>query len=342
MFFVYNLGEKNKGKIVSREEAREFLNHDENAIRGLTRSGSITATRKWQSVPCRKCWACQLNYSAEWATRIMCEAKKSDHNYFITLTYDNEHIPVFESMKLTYDDHIEEIINDGTWKESLYPQDVTAFIKALRKPLERKGITGVKYFYAGEYGENTERPHYHMILMNCPLDIKEFYSCKVDPLHLKAHWKSHQLEKYWDKGFIDVAELEWSCAAYVARYCTKKLSFKNNETYYESGRLPEFVRMSNGIGMDYYEEHKEQIYHNDEMIMKTVKGNTGSFRPPKAFDKKMKEENPDFFKKLQKSREHEAQRRQEMIESLTDYTDKKMLQLKTENLSVKMKMLPRE
>lgn len=342
MFFVYNDGEKSKGKIVSREEAREFLKNDQNAIRGLTRYGNITKTRHWMTVPCKHCWACQLNYSAEWATRIMCEAKKSDHNYFITLTYDEDHVPVLESMKLQYDDHIESIENDGTWKESLYPGDVTAFIKALRKPFERQGITGIKYFYAGEYGENTERPHYHMILMNCPLDINQFYSCKVDPLHKKAHWKSKELEKYWDKGYIDVAELEWSCAAYVARYCTKKLSFDNKDIYYMSGRLPEFVRMSNGIGMDYYEENKNQIYQHDEMVMKTVKGNTGSYKPPKAFDKKMKEQDPDFFRKLQKSRQHEAERRQKMIETLTDYTDYEMLKLKTENLSVKMNMLPRE
>lgn len=363
MYFVYNEGEKKKGKIVSRDEVRRWMQQDGNFIKTSPLSG-----RKWMKVPCRHCWACQLNYSAEWATRIMLEAKESPNNWFITLTYDEKHVPRFEELKVTYK---EEDINknisystisfldDGNFKYSLYPEDVRRFLNSLRKYFSRKGHTGIKFFYCGEYGTNTERPHYHMILMNCPLDPLQFYSPKVDPLHKKAHWKSKELDKYWSEtnpkdpknddaripiGFVDIAELEWSCAAYVARYCTKKLTFDQNkeEIYYSQGRLPEYIRMSNGIGKKYFEKYKDQIYHTDEIIMKTVQGNTGSYKPPKAFDRWMEELDPDFIHKIKLSRERAGDRAEKIEKELSDYTDLKRLQMKTENLSLKMNMLPRE
>ena len=48
----------------------------------------------------------------------------------------------------------------------------------------------------GEYGENTHRPHYHAILMNCPLDIYQFHYFHVDD-RFKLHWKSKELEELW-------------------------------------------------------------------------------------------------------------------------------------------------
>lgn len=290
-------------------------------------------------IPCGKCWACQLNYSAEWATRIMLEAKKSEYNWFITLTYDDDHQPIME--RITCDGTIWD--NDGTWEGSLYPDDMKQFIKSLREYFRRKGIEGIKYFYCGEYGETTYRPHYHMILLHCPLDIKEFYDTHVDAKNFKAHWKSHELERFWNKGMIDIGELEWSDAAYVARYCTKKLSFEpDKEVYYKQGKLPEFIRMSNGIGMDYLHKHLKEIYENDEMIMRTVKGNIGSFKPPKAFDRKFKELYPEKFKLIQKSRKKAGERARKMEKSLTDYTDRKMLELRAQNIITKAKMLPRD
>ncbi len=41
------------------------------------------------------------------------------------------------------------------------------FIKRLRKYFNNNKI---KYFYCGEYGTQTLRPHYHMIVYNAPFD----------------------------------------------------------------------------------------------------------------------------------------------------------------------------
>ena len=106
-------------------------------------------------------------------------------------------------------------------------------------------------------------------------------------------------------------------------------------------QYPEFVRMSKGIGFKYYERNKNKIYENDEMIMKTVKGNTGSFKPPKAFDRKFKEHDPKGFMKIQMSRKKAGERARKIKESLSNYTDLDNLRMNAENIQTKMSMLPR-
>lgn len=356
MFYYYKIGDKKHGKIVPRTEVMSELNFDPNAIRNylsIANKRALKKGSKYIKVPCNKCWACQLKYSAEWATRIMLEAKKYETNFFITLTYDDKHVPIAEKTEWEQydldpkDPHGKKIIthqirhNDGTWGYTLLPKDMETFLNSLRKHFERKGHTGIKYFYCGEYGTNTARPHYHIILMNCPLNIEEFYDTFVDN-NFKAHWKSKEIEEYWNKGMVDIAELEWSAAAYVARYCTKKLNpDQDKRAYLENGKLPEFIRMSKGIGFDYFYEHKDEIYKNDELIMKTIKNNTGSIKPPRAFDRKLEKINPKLMAAIKKSRMKAAERANQLIEQVTDYTDKAMIGIEAGKLDTKMSLLPR-
>lgn len=341
MFRRYEIGNHKKGVVVPRSEVMQDLEMDPNHIRfALDRMNTLSAKTRYETIPCSKCWACRLNYSAEWATRNMLEAQYHDNNFFITLTYDEEHLPIATYMEYGKD----RIMNDGTWEGTLYPEHVTRFINSLRKHFFRQGKTDIKYFYCGEYGETTQRPHYHMILFGADLDVNQFHDFHIDE-RFKEHWKSYELEKWWPYGMHDIACLEWSCAAYVSRYCMKKLNDepKSEEWYAYNGKQREFIRMSNrpGIGMRYYKDHVEDIYKNDEMIMKTVKGNTGSFKPPKAFDRKFKESNPEAWDLIQYSRKVSAQRARELQQELSNYTDLQKLSIKAENIITKSKMLPR-
>ena len=333
-----------KSTILSRSEVENRLQENENYFKFINRfnadqekNGSNTRA---QTIPCGNCWACNLNYSAQWATRIMSEVEKTEHNYFITLTYDDEHIPIAEKME--YNGSSYE--NDGTWGGTLNPEDTHTFINSLRKYFERKyKHKGMKYYYCGEYGTETLRPHYHFILMNCPLDISQFYGTHVDK-NFKAHWKSKELERFWDKGMIDICEVEWSCAAYVARYCMKKLQHDiPKQDYFKIGKLPEFVRMSRrpGIGTDYFNKNFEKIYQTDEIIMRTVKGNVGSIKPPKAWDKKLEQINPELYEKIKESRRKAKDRADKLKQELSDYTDKEIIQLNKERIKEKGKLLPR-
>lgn len=115
--------------------------------------------------------------------------------------------------------------NDGTWTGTLDKSEIQRFIKRVRKHFPNKDI---KYFLCGEYGGAgkegaTLRPHYHIILLGCPFNPLEFYDHHVDSKFHKMHNKSHELDKLWhNKGFVDMAQVEWSNCSYVARYCMKK------------------------------------------------------------------------------------------------------------------------
>ena len=340
-------GRKQYNKVIPRSEVMKQMFNEPNSIRSLDEiNESLKASGsplRWQQIPCKNCWACKLNYSAEWATRITCECKKTQHNYFVTLTYDDEHLPIAETIKVGKD--IYE--NDGTveWCEgTVYEPHMHKFIHDLRQHLDRdKKHQGMQYYYCAEYGETTHRPHYHIILMNCPLELSQFKEFHLDG-QKKLHWKTEELEKYWTYGMIDVAEVEWSCAAYVARYCMKKLHdhTKSDADYAKEGKLKEFVRMSRKIGRDYYEEHKNEIYKYDELIMKTVKGNTGSLKPPKAWDKLFEQEHPEAMYLIKQSRKEAAERSAELKRKITDYTDLRMLEIAANNIAIKAKQLPRD
>lgn len=364
-------GIKQRQRIIPRKQVYEQLLQDPNNIRSLSDYNLFNESNgnpwRWQTIPCRNCWACQLSYSAEWATRIMYECYLHPGlNWFITLTYNDDWLPIAEEVKIpekiwnkktkSYDTkwHYgtnlgDEECNTGT----LYEDHVRKFLHGLRRHVkEVYHHEGIKYFYCGEYG-SLERPHYHMILMNCPLDPLEFYDHHLDD-NKKWHFKTKELEYYWAHhdnansnkyypyGFIDVAEVEWSSAAYVARYCTKKLFAKQIEEYAKVCKLPEFLRMSRNIGREWYEQHKDEIYYTDSITMKTVKGRTGASKPPKFYDRLYEKEHPEVMEMIKESRKGAAERSALLEQKLSDYTDLKKLQMKAERLQIIAKQLPRE
>lgn len=338
--------DKHYQKIVPRQTVFANLQADENYYTRIAERNEhekeIGSKLRYQLIPCRHCWACHLNYAKDWATRLTYECKYHEHRYFITLTYDEEHLPLFESMKyIDKDGQVSIFENDGTWTGSLVPEDMTKFIKKLRKFYN---VDGIKYFYAGEYGEKTERPHYHMILFGAPLNMKNWHSFHIDGNH-KLHWKDSDIEKMWGKGMIDIAEVEWASCAYVARYCMKKINNENDSVEYAKvGKIKEYVRMSRrpGIGVRYYNEHKHDIYENDEVIITTAKGNADVIKPPKAFDKRFKEEYPEEWESIKASREACAERSRKLEKELTQgITDMERYERKAQKLMKIDQLLPR-
>lgn len=90
-------------------------------------------------VPCGRCISCRLNKARGWSIRIMHEVKVAKLSCFVTLTYNDDHLPK---------------------NNSLVVEDCQKFMKRLRKNTKVK----VRYFLGGEYGEIGKRPHYHAIL----------------------------------------------------------------------------------------------------------------------------------------------------------------------------------
>lgn len=201
------------------------------------------------SVPCGKCIGCKLEHSRQWAMRCMHEKRLHTESAFVTLTYDPKHLP-----------------DGGT----LVKRDLQLFMKRYRKIAG----DGVRFFACGEYGEKSLRPHYHVLLLN-----KDF----VDKRPIKTGseytlYASKLLSQLWTAGSHVIGDVNFESAAYVARYCTKKITGPKAAAHY-GGREPEFLVMSRrpGIGTGYLEKYKSEIYAHDNVIINGVPSSVPRF-----------------------------------------------------------------
>ena len=126
-------------------------------------------------VPCGQCIGCRLEYARVWATRCWHESLMHDQSYFVTLTYDDDHLKTF----------------------SLVPEDLTNFFKRLRN------YKKIRYYACGEYGDKNGRPHYHAIIFGLSLnDLRAFSINKFgDPLY-----RSPFLSDIWSNGFVTIGK----------------------------------------------------------------------------------------------------------------------------------------
>lgn len=185
------------------------------------------ASQKFMKVPCGKCPDCRVSRSKEWAVRCLAEFhslsdKEKDNCWFLTLTYSDE-------------------FNSGY----LNARDMTLFWKKLRKFYSGCKI---KYFYCGEFGTRTYRPHYHAIVYGLPVnDLSRINVSKLgDNLY-----SSYKLNEIWGKGYVVVGNLTLKSCSYVARYTLKK-----------SGDFDCFQRVSQGFGKKYFYQNMTDIITN--------------------------------------------------------------------------------
>lgn len=231
-----------------------------------SRSGRNPDTGKWplvfnrnygyvdleEKVPCGRCIGCHLERSRQWAVRIMHEAQMYEDNSFVTLTYDDNHLP-----------------EDGSLNKCHFQK----FMKRLRKSSDKR----IRFYACGEYGKNLSRPHYHAILFGKDFEEKTLYTCR-DGIRI---YTSEELERIWKDGFSTIGEVTFESAAYVSRYILKKQSGVRGEKYY-NGRIPEFTLMSMkpGIGAKWYEKYSKDVFPHDYVI---IRGGYKS-RVPRFYD----------------------------------------------------------
>lgn len=222
-------------------------------------------------IPCGQCIGCRLEKSRQWATRCMHESSLYDENSFITLTYDDQNLPKNNSLEM---------------------RDVQLFMKRLRKKEKRKKI---RFFQCGEYGEETNRPHYHSILFNHDFTDKKYYKTQNG----NKLYTSNSLDNLWEKGMCVIGDVSFESAGYVARYSLKKITGENANVHYQ-GRKPEFVTMSRkpGIGFKWIQKYVDDVYPNDHVI---VRGSSNL--PPRYYDNYLDKVNPGLLIELKKKRE---------------------------------------
>lgn len=200
------------------------------------------------TAPCGKCTACRISRAKEWSLRLIHEAYYWDDSLFVTLTYDQKHMP-------------------ENWE--INKTEVQNFFKRLRKQIPDRKI---KYYATGEYGDQTQRPHYHAIIFG--LSIAEHKTTR-------GHVDSGPLLKAWDKGYVYVGTATTHSCLYVAKYIQKKLY---GPLAKEDGREQPFALMSNAIGKSWLDQNKEYLLRNF-----SITHNGKRFQIPKYYIKKMDE-----------------------------------------------------
>lgn len=274
-------GYKTNGKLDLKfiRRCQCFLKDNGELIYTNDRGDSITLFPRYKNngyheyvmIPCGQCIGCLLKRSRDWATRCYAELAYHDKACFITLTYDDDHVP----LRLYVKDSKPELAL------SLRYKDFQDFMKRLRKKI---APTKIRFYACGEYGSKTQRPHYHAIIFG--------YDFSQDAKLLKVsnegfpYFTSDELSELWQFGNHLICDVNWSTCAYVARYCAKKMSNVNGNMYDYFNIEPPKSTMSlkPGIGRQYYEDHKDEIYENYEIFVKTWKGGKKT-RPPRYFDK---------------------------------------------------------
>lgn len=153
------------------------------------------------------------------------------------------------------------------------------------------------------------RPHFHCILFNHSFDDTELDS--ITPTG-EILYKSETLNKLWRHGNCSFGEVTFQSAAYVARYCLKKITGDMAEDHYtrvipDTGEiyplLPEFTQMSTkpAIAEWFLEEYIDDIYPKDYVTQ-----NGKKMRPPKYYDRYLDLVDPYLLEYLKDMRKLDA------------------------------------
>lgn len=235
-------------------------------VRGDVRGVPAGVVARRLSLPCGKCAACRLEYARQWAVRCVHENSLHSSSCFLTLTYDQTHLPVSGSLDVRH---------------------VQLFLKSLRNYLVRSSIdlrptvgasmpgsAGIRYYLCGEYGDKMSRPHYHVLLFGFAFPDRVQFGRRESPSGPVVTYVSALLRELWPHGFSLIGDVTQESCAYVAGYVHKKVRGGERDRHYEridesTGEVfrlvPEFTLMSRrpGIGAGWLEKFGREVFRSE-------------------------------------------------------------------------------
>lgn len=226
-------------------------------------------------LPCGQCIGCRLDKAKEWSLRCVHEAELHEENCFVTLTYDDEHLPRDLSL------------------------DVGHFQKFMKRLRKRISPRKVRYYHCGEYGDQNRRPHYHALLFGYDYPDRESYGNQDF---------SELLARDWGKGFCTIGDVTLESCRYVARYVTKKITGDMKDEHYWScdaatGEMftikPEYATMSRrpGIGRGWLEKYGSDVYPAGYVVH-----DGASYSAPRYYDEWKAGKDPELIEELKAKR----------------------------------------
>lgn len=242
----------------------------------------ITTSRgQIKYVRCGHCVVCENRKSFDYTTQ--CQLESASHRYtlFVTLTYDNLHLPLVRPVSrsgYTYynpvspalhehfvgmdrpiyavsSDYVFDPANLGLYyskfalPDHLYglipvldKVDLQLFLKRLRYYLSKYTNEKIRYYACGEYGPVHFRPHYHLLLW-----YDDAETAKVMGQAILSSWKF---------GRVDYQIAKGSAASYVAQYSN---SISARSRLHGIKYLRPFVLHSTCLFGSFYQEEQEKI-----------------------------------------------------------------------------------
>jgi len=181
-------------------------------------------------------------------------------NSYITLTYNDENIP--EGRTLVY-------------------RDYQLFMKRMRN-----AYGPIRFFMCGEYGDLTQRPHYHAIIFENPFSDRTLWMHRAND-HFRPVYRSQLLQDTWGRGHCEIEPANPASLAYTAGYVQKKLHGPHEEQFSQATGAqlhPVFHRMSRnpGLGAHFIRHNWANVYDSDSV---TFQGN--EYKPPLYYDRWM-------------------------------------------------------
>ena len=244
-------------------------------------------------LPCGKCIGCIISKRQEWTIRMSHEHQYSDEAVFLTLTYNEDHLPNDLSLE----------------KKGTRGGVVATFLQDVRNHLGP-----FRYYFIGEYGTENLRPHYHAILFfrdaedgkrRCFPDRVEWVSNSREPVY-----RSPLLERLWPYGFSTVQHVTVGSIKYVAGYVQKKLGDlddphgrRYDRVDPETGEVwtvhPEWQTMSRrpGLGHDWIRDHWRDIYPSDHLVL-----DGRNYKPPLYYDRQVEKHSPELVREVRRRR----------------------------------------
>lgn len=185
-------------------------------------------------VPCGYCPACVNRRASGWSFRLAQEERHSTSAYFVTLTYDNDHVPASKNNYLTLKKkHVQLYFKNLRKRHDTTKFHTSKNGRRVRVTVRNKHI---KYFAVGEYGGKFSRPHYHAIIFNA--DVAKVAEAWVD-------------SKGQCRGSIHIGYVSYASIGYCMKYISKPAKVGKHK---RDDRIKEFSLQSKGLGLCYLTE----------------------------------------------------------------------------------------
>lgn len=207
------------------------------------------------SVPCGKCDSCLANKRKEWFVRCAIELKHAQNAWFVTLTYDDEHL---------------------VWSNdipTLSKVDVQLFLKRLRKLIGTK----IKYYAVGEYGSNFERPHYHVLFFNLLNDQNATQKILEKAWSVKGPNGEKSLIGHIHCEPVNPARINYTLKYLIQNY---KDDLEREKPFSLMSKRPP-------IGSDYYAKEEQIKYHKSDLDNTSIMVDGVRYPLPRLYKEKI-------------------------------------------------------